>query len=77
MAQPIKIETPFISSLQTRARAEYLEMPGLCLTLPQAARLFALDRDACATLLDGLVIEGFLHRIGERYARINVGRQVA
>lgn len=45
-----------------RILAEYREMPGLCLTLPQAARLWALDTTRCRTLLDGLVAEGRLRR---------------
>ncbi len=45
-----------------RIRAEYLEMPGLKLTPAQAQRLWALDREACETLLTGLVAAGFLAR---------------
>ena len=33
-------------------RAEYLEMPGLCLTCAQAQRLFGLDPLTCSSLLD-------------------------
>ena len=50
-------------------------MPGLRLTIPQAARLFDLKLDLCARMLDALVIEGFLSRTGERYARANTGRR--
>ncbi len=49
-----------------RARAEYLEMPGLRLTLPQASRLFDLRQDICALLLETLVVDGFLSRTGDR-----------
>jgi hypothetical protein len=42
--------------LLRRVRAEYLEMPGLRLTAPQARCLFGLDSETCdavlATLLD-------------------------
>jgi hypothetical protein len=41
-------------------KAEYLEMPGLCLTLPQAQRLWNLDRDTCAAALGRLVEIRFL-----------------
>ena len=60
-----------------RARAEYLEMPGMCLTVPQAARLFNIDLDVCAVMLEVLVGDGFLSRSGNRYARANSGRRSA
>ena len=40
----------------------YREMPGLCLSLEQAARLFNLSVDACQILLEDLVRESHLHR---------------
>lgn len=43
-----------------RIRAEYEEMPGLCLTSKQAARLLGLEHRDCAFLLQGLVLHGFL-----------------
>jgi len=43
-----------------RVQAEYHEMPGLCLTLDQACRLWALDRDTCCRVLEALVAEGFV-----------------
>ena len=46
----------------TRARGEYLEMPGLSLTTAQAQRLWGLDRAACEMLLDALLRSGFLRR---------------
>jgi hypothetical protein len=42
--------------------AEYDEMPGLCLMLRQAERLFGLDRERCVDVLDALVAVGFLTR---------------
>jgi hypothetical protein len=45
-------------------KAEYLEMPGLCLTLAQAQRLWNLDRDTCAAVLERLVESRFLWRTG-------------
>jgi len=46
--------------LLQRIKGEYLEMPGLALTLQQAQRLWALDRQTCETALCGLVQSGFL-----------------
>jgi hypothetical protein len=43
-----------------RIRAEYLEMPGLRLTLEQAQRLCGLERALCKTVLDALVDDKFL-----------------
>ncbi|HEY7059517.1 MAG TPA: hypothetical protein VH458_23440, partial [Vicinamibacterales bacterium] len=40
----------------------YREMPGLCLHLDQAARLFGLGANACRAILDDLVRSGDLHR---------------
>jgi hypothetical protein len=46
----------------SRARADYLEMPGLKLTSAQAARLWTLDSDTCEAVLTTLVAERFLVR---------------
>jgi len=46
--------------LLLRIRGEYLEMPGLRLTLPQAMRLFNLDALTCDVALRTLVEDGFL-----------------
>ena len=49
---------------------QYLEMPGLSLTVPQAARLFGLDADVCAQHLDSLMQTGFLQKtLRGRYVR--------
>ena len=45
-----------------RVRGEYLEMPGLSLTEPQAQRLWQLDPEACRLLFAALVESGFLRR---------------
>jgi len=45
-----------------RVRGEYIEMPGLRLTLAQAQRLWGLDRTACDALLGALVDAKFLFR---------------
>lgn len=46
--------------LKRRVRSEYLEMPGLGLTLDQASRLWGLDRDTCSRVLGDLITDGFL-----------------
>ncbi len=43
-------------------RAEYLEMPGLRLTKPQAQRLWKLEPHMCDALLDALVAAEFLKK---------------
>ena len=43
-----------------RICGEYLEMPGLQLTLKQAQRLWGLDEETCARSLAFLVENGFL-----------------
>lgn len=61
-------------SLQCRVRGEYLEMPGLRLSLDQAARMWAVDRESCGMVLDALVSARFLQRDQDgRYMRRNDG----
>ena len=43
-----------------RVRGEFVEMPGLELTLPQAVRLWTLGADDCRYVIDALVDAGFL-----------------
>ena len=45
-----------------RVRAEFDEMPGMTLTLPQAARLFGLDHHLCQAIVDRLVVSDYLRR---------------
>jgi hybrid cluster-associated redox disulfide protein len=45
-----------------RIRREYLEMPGLVLTLPQVARLWGFSVRRSEALLSVLVADGFLVR---------------
>jgi hypothetical protein len=47
-------------AIEARIVFEYIELPGLSLTLPQAARLFDLDMTRCAHLLKDLVDDGTL-----------------
>lgn len=45
-----------------RVQGEFLEMPGLRLTKPQARRLWGLDAAQCDALLGALVEANFLFR---------------
>lgn len=54
--------------LRTRIQSEFREMPGLILTLPQAARLFSLDVARCERILGALVDEGCLATNGKTFA---------
>jgi hypothetical protein len=57
-----------------RIRAEYLEIPGLHLTKPQAQRLWGLDRTTCDALLEALVDARFLRRTqAGAYVRLDGG----
>lgn len=47
--------------LDDRIRAEYREMPGMCLKLAQAQRLFGIERTMCQTVLDSLVEAKYLN----------------
>jgi hypothetical protein len=49
-----------------RVRAEFLEMPGMQLTLAQATRLWNLGADDCRSVIDALVDTGFLRWTAQR-----------
>jgi hypothetical protein len=53
---------PSLDPLVSRVRGEYLEMPGLRLTVPQACRLWHVDASACEAVLLSLMADGFLKR---------------
>ena len=55
--------------LSVRILAEFLEMPGLTLTLPQAARLFSLESTRCERMLRSLVQNGSLATDGRVFMR--------
>ncbi len=60
--------------LLRRIRGEFLEMPGLRLSIDQAARLWALERALCTEVLDALLGAKFLQRDRDgRYARRSSG----
>ena len=43
-----------------RVRGEFLEMPGLVLTFPQAERLWGLEQDLCRKVINALIGSEFL-----------------
>jgi hypothetical protein len=49
-------------ALVERVRGEFNEMPGLQLTIPQAARLLGIEPEACRRVIDTLVDSSFLKR---------------
>ena len=49
-----------VRELSSRIEAEYMEMPGLSVTLPQAQRLWTADRHTCQTVFDRLIARGVL-----------------
>jgi hypothetical protein len=64
-----------LATVSRRIRNEYLEMPGLSLTLGQAQRMWQLRPGECETLLAGLVDSGFLARTaGGAFVRAGTGR---
>ena len=51
-----------LETLIRRVKGEFLEMPGLSLTFAQAERLWGLERELCAHVIDVLVSAAFLRR---------------
>jgi len=51
-----------IRTLLEQVKAEYVEMPGLSVTLQQAQRLWAADQATCEEVFGRLVAEGVLKR---------------
>ena len=60
--------------LCTRVQAEFHEMPGLKLTLPQASRLFSIEPTRCERVLGALVQAGHLATDGAAFASPRAGR---
>ena len=61
--------------LRARIQGEYQEIPGLSLTVAQAARLFDVDISALARILDTLVTAGVLWTDGREYFSRSVSRR--
>jgi predicted transcriptional regulator of viral defense system len=51
-----------IRTLMEQVQAEYAEMPGLSVTLPQAQRLWAVDQSTCEEAFSRLISRGVLRR---------------
>jgi hypothetical protein len=51
--------------LLRRIQGEFLEMPGLRLTEPQARRLWNLDALSCSTVVSVLLDAGFLFKTSD------------
>jgi hypothetical protein len=68
-AGTLQNEGGWVAQTLRRIQAEYAEMPGLCLTSVQAARLLGLQHHECSALLSGLVDVGFLRRTSSGYVR--------
>jgi hypothetical protein len=67
---PDGIDGEAFASALRRAKAEFLEMPGLKLTTAQAARLWAFDNALCEAVLIALVDARFLiHTHKSSYVR--------
>ncbi len=49
-----------VRAARIRIQIEFIEMPGLKLTLPQIARLCDLPKDVCESAVSLLVAGGFL-----------------
>jgi hypothetical protein len=60
---PISADTHITDWVQL-IRAEYLEIPGLCLTQRQAQLLWGLDAVTAEAILAALVDSSFLKRTG-------------
>jgi hypothetical protein len=50
------------AAIVRRIAAEFREMPGLVLSIPQASRLLGIDQSACERILRSLADDGFLRR---------------
>jgi hypothetical protein len=68
------ITTSASDALLPRIRGEYLEMPGLRVTLAQACRLWQLDEATCEAALNVLVEQRFLRKSGCGYVAAVSGR---
>ena len=63
--------------LLQRVHGEYMEMPGLRLTLAQACRLWNVDAATSLDVLNRLVEEQFLRLSGPHYVRAAAGRSLS
>ena len=64
-----------VEAVARRVLAEFEEMPGLTLTVRQAARLFGLDQQTCRIVLDTLVDSAYLRETSA--GAVTLGARVA
>jgi DNA-binding IclR family transcriptional regulator len=64
-----------VEAVARRVLAEFEEMPGLTLTVRQAARLFGLDQQTCRIVLDTLVDSAYLRETSA--GAVTLGDRVA
>lgn len=65
----IRARSRAFRTLIDRIHAEYLEMPGLSVTLPQAQRLWGIDRQTCEEIFSLLLSNGVLRSSKGRFIR--------
>ena len=65
------------AGLLQRVHGEYMEMPGLRLTVAQACRLWNVDPTTGRDVLNRLVDEQFLRVSGPHYVRAAAGRSLS
>jgi len=63
------VPTTKVTNLVALVRAEYQELPGLCLTRAQVQRLWLLEPSACDIVLRALVDAGYLRLAAGGYIR--------
>jgi hypothetical protein len=56
------VHSDTVYELAHRVQAEYREMPGLSVTLPQAQKLLDADQHTCAAVFSLLIGRGVLKR---------------
>ncbi len=71
LVRPRPPAAPEDRALSARLLAEFREMPGLRLTIAQAARLFGVNPSECERLLRRLVDAGVLRTDGGLFAVAN------
>jgi len=64
-----------VETIARRVLSEFEEMPGMSLTLRQAARLFGLDQDFCREIMDTLIDSAYLRQTSA--GTITLGDRVA
>ena len=77
LRRPAVVDCRSDQQIARRIEAEFREMPGLTLTLPQATLLFCVEPARCERLMLSLVRTGLLTTDGRSFARADVARLCA